>query len=111
MRVLLDENVPLQLKALLQADLVDSINRIGWKQVSNGALLARMEGLYDVLITADQNLYAQQNLLGRRIAVIALASNRRSEVIALAPAIQQLLDKVQADQYVLIRRDGTIHTP
>ena len=43
--------------------------------MSNGDLLdiAESEG-YDLLITTDRNLRHQQNLAGRRLAVIALLS-------------------------------------
>ena len=47
----------------------------GWSELSNGDLLdiAENEG-YELLITTDQSIRHQQNLAGRRLAVIVLLS-------------------------------------
>lgn len=67
MRILLDENIPVQLRNALGQHDVASVNdtTLGWKNISNGRLLAEMEGRFDLLITSDRNIYAQQNLAGR----------------------------------------------
>lgn len=44
--------------------------------MKNGRLLAALEGVYDVLLTADKNLRYQQNLTGRQLAIIELPTNR-----------------------------------
>ena len=45
----------------------------GWNTLSNGDLLiaAEQAGL-DVVVTADKNMPYQQNLAGRRIAIVVL---------------------------------------
>ncbi len=110
MRILLDENVPVQLKPLLVAERVDSLNQLGWKQLSNGRLLGAMEGVYDLLITADQNIYAQQKLAGRPLSILVLPFNRRRDVLDLAPPIQELLSRAEMGSYVVINRDRTVTT-
>jgi hypothetical protein len=52
--VLLGENIPIQLKAILRGTEAKSVNdaEIGWKNIKNGKLLAEMEGKFDLLITA-----------------------------------------------------------
>ena len=67
MRILLDENIPVQLKSVFIGHEVRSVNDpdVGWKNLANGRLLAEMEGRFDMLITADRNMFAQQNLTGR----------------------------------------------
>jgi hypothetical protein len=44
--------------------------------VKNGELLARAEQAgFDVMVTSDQNIRYQQNLSGRRLALVVLGSN------------------------------------
>lgn len=45
---------------------------MGWSQLSNGDLLRQAEALFDILITTDQSLQHQQNLTGRRLAILSL---------------------------------------
>jgi hypothetical protein len=45
---------------------------LGWQQLSNGELIASAEEQgFDLLITADRNLRYQQNLTGRRLAILS----------------------------------------
>lgn len=54
----------------------------GWKTLSNGALLnAAEQAGFDVLVTADQGIRYQQNLEGRKIAIVVLSTNEREFVI------------------------------
>jgi hypothetical protein len=92
-RVLLDENIPVQLKSFLREFQARSVNEpaVGWKRISNGLLLDRMEGRFDVLVTADRSLYAQQKLAGRAVAVLVLPTNRRRDVLALGPSVVEAI--------------------
>jgi hypothetical protein len=44
----------------------------GWAGLTNGELLAAAEEAFDVFVTTDQNLRYQQNLAGRRLAILVL---------------------------------------
>jgi hypothetical protein len=47
----------------------------GWDTLSNGGLLAEAERAgFDVFVTADKNIQYQQNLSGRKIAVVVLST-------------------------------------
>lgn len=48
---------------------------MGWTGLQNGALLRKAEdnGI-DVLLTGDQSLRYEQNLSGRRLAIVALSA-------------------------------------
>jgi hypothetical protein len=50
---------------------------MGWHpQLENGELLKAGEGAgFDVMVTSDQNIKYQQNLTGRKIALVVLGSN------------------------------------
>lgn len=90
MKVLLDENLDHALRSLLQPHNVVTVTYMGWAGTQNGALLrAAEENRFDVLLTGDQTLNYEQNLRGRRLAVVALT------VIQL-PLIKKHLPKIVA---------------
>jgi hypothetical protein len=75
MRVLLDENLDHRLRGSLAAHEVFTTRYKGWSGLKNGRLLDAAEGDgLDVLLTGDQSLYQEQNLTGRRLAVVAMSS-------------------------------------
>ena len=78
MKILFDECMPQPLRPLL-AGLAQEM---GWGRVKNGELLKRAEGVFDVFVTADQSLKYQQNLTGRRLAILVLSTNRWPRVKA-----------------------------
>ena len=63
MRVLLDEDLPIQLRYHF-ADHVDveTVEFRGWKGLKNGELLRSAEAHFDVLVTTDDNLPEEQNV-------------------------------------------------
>ena len=87
MRILLDENLDWRLSRDLPGHTVDAVPRIGWAGLKNGALLARAEQQYDVLITMDAGIRHQQNISNFNIAVVTLQapSNRLADTL-LVPA-------------------------
>ena len=49
---------------------------MGWTAYSNGQLLdAAEKARFEAIVTGDQNFVAQQNLIGRNIAVVVLSTN------------------------------------
>ncbi len=49
---------------------------MGWRKLKNGELLrAAEENGFKVFVTADQTLVYEQNLAGRRLAILALSAN------------------------------------
>lgn len=78
MRIIIDENLPIAfLTRLLSEFNVISVKNAGWAGVKNGELLKRIEGNYDLFITADKNLRYQQNITARTFAIVELYTNRR----------------------------------
>jgi len=112
LRILLDENIPVQLKAAFPGHLVKSVNDsdVGWKNIKNGRLLSDMEGRFDLLITADRNMFAQQNLAGRTICILVLPVNRRNDVLALSERIVEVAAAMSAGAYVVLEKTGVVHT-
>lgn len=62
MRVLLDECLPHRLKQAIVGYDVATVSDAGWAGKSNGELLRLAVEEFDVFVTVDQNLPAQQNL-------------------------------------------------
>jgi len=58
-RVLLDEQLPLDLAAALQGHRVDTVAGRGWTGITNGELLRRMGGEYDALAPMDRGIEFQ----------------------------------------------------
>ena len=75
MKVLLDQNLDHRLRKHLGSHEVFTANYKGWEALKNGKLLdaAEEEG-FDVLVTGDKTLSHEQNLTGRRLAIVALSS-------------------------------------
>ena len=51
-----------------------------------------MEETFDVFVTADKNLRYQQNLAGRKLAIVELPTNR---LPLLRPMFQQIAEAVE----------------
>ncbi len=69
---------------------MDTAFERGWSSLRNGDLLDRAEkDGYQLLVTTDQNLRRQQNLAGRRLAILVLLSTSW-------PRIQRRVDDIRA---------------
>lgn len=77
MRILLDKNVPVPLRQFLPRHEVRTLAAMQWpERLKNGALLNLAEEAgFNVMVTSDQNIPYQQNLTGRKLALVVLGSN------------------------------------
>ncbi len=75
MKVLLGQNLDHRLRIHLGSHEVFTASYKGWEELKNGKLLdaAEEEG-FDVRITGDKTLSYEQNLTGRRLAIVALSA-------------------------------------
>ncbi len=92
MLVLFDQGTPVAIRHALEGHTVRTANEQGWSNLLNGDLLrAAEEGGFDVLLTTDKNLLYQQNLEGRKLAVVILGRSRwslvRSRMQQIATAV------------------------
>jgi hypothetical protein len=71
----------------------------GWSGVTNGDLLRLAEGEFDLFVTADQNIRYQQNLAGRKIAILQLSTNKLRKIISGASMIQSAVLTVQPGEF------------
>jgi hypothetical protein len=94
MLVLFDHGTPRGIARALQGHTVKEARAQGWDTLSNGELLkVAEEAGFDVLLTTDTNLPHQQNLEGRKLAIVILSRNRWSLV---RPVMQQIAKAVNA---------------
>ena len=105
MKVLFDVNVPRPLRRHLTDHQVVTSQERGWAELQNGDLIAAANEAFDVLLTADQNLKYQQNLTGRKIAVVVLPTNFMPAVLELAPKIRAALATIKPGEYLEIEPD------
>jgi len=78
MLVLFDNGTPRTLARYLIAHHTVTEARVrGWGELANGELLTAAEAAgFEVLVTTDRNLRYQQNLAGRKIALVVLGQGR-----------------------------------
>jgi hypothetical protein len=75
MRILFDHVTPRGIARSLASHTVTKAKDRGWDTLTNGDLLAEAERAgFEVLLTADKNMRYQQNLAGRRIALVVLST-------------------------------------
>jgi len=75
MKILFGQGSPVPLRRHLHPHAVDTAFERGWSTLTNGDLLSvAIEDKYDVLVTTDQNLKNQQNLMNLYIGIVVLLS-------------------------------------
>ena len=88
MLILFDHGTPRSISRWLPGHtIVEAVAR-GWDTLANGELLtAAEEAGFDLLLSTDKNIQYQQNLKGRRIAIVILGNSQR-------PAVHRYIDRV-----------------
>ena len=75
MLILFDHVTPRGIARVLSGHTVTTAKERGWDTLGNGDLLAAAEQAgFDVVLTADKNMRHQENLEGRRIALVILST-------------------------------------
>jgi len=100
--IILDENLPHGLLNMLEPRAVTTVQLAGYGGMQNGQLLAALEGAFDIQVTADKNLRYQQNLIGRKLAIIELPTNRWPSLRPLEARILEAIDACQPSSYVVV---------
>ena len=106
MKLLVDECVDERLRLLFPGHDCQSARFANLAGLKNGRLLEAAEAAgFDVLITVDRNIPDQQNLSGRRIALVILCgpTNRLRDLALLVPAATSVIVSIRAGDVVRIR--------
>lgn len=105
MRVLIDECVDERLRIHLTGHDCQTARYAGFAGLKNGEILAAAEAAqFDVFLTKDQGIEYQQNLAGRRIAIIIFRtkSNRLSDLLPHVPDCLSHIAYIRPGQIVKI---------
>jgi hypothetical protein len=77
MRILFDHGTPFPLRSFLTGHSVTRTQDMGWDRLNNGELLTAAEQAgFELFLTTDKNIRYQQNLTGRKIAIVALGTSQ-----------------------------------
>jgi hypothetical protein len=77
MRILFDNGTPAPLIPFLEGHTVTKAKDAGWDKLVNGELLKAAEAAgFEVLLTTDKNMAAQQNLKSLTIAIVVLGNSQ-----------------------------------
>lgn len=95
MRILLDENLPLKLKADFGEGFeVKTVRDMEWLGTKNGKLLKLIEeNKFDIFVTIDKNLKNQQNLNTYQFSIFLLLAkdNRRNTLQTLIYKVKDIV--------------------
>ena len=81
MKILFDNGTPNPIARSLAGHQVAFARQIGWHELKNGELLRQAEEAgFELLLTSDKNIRYQQNLSGRRIAIVVLGNQQWPDV-------------------------------
>ncbi len=87
------------MRHLLSGHECINVQKQGWKGTKNGALLALAAKEFDLVITSDQNIRCQQNLLASTMAVLELSTNDLRRIRAAAAMIQSEISAMKPGAY------------
>ena len=103
MRILIDENLPIAFFSELLAEFeTTTISDLGWAGISNGDLLRRIEGNFDLFVTGDKNLQFQQNIADRTYAIVEVYTNRLSLLTEIEARVLSEIRSVTGNRYITI---------
>jgi hypothetical protein len=92
--VLFDVSAPRPIARFLKKHTVAFATVLGWRRLVNGKLLDAAEAAgFDTLLTGDQRMRNEQNMSGRKIAVVAMSCNNWP---LIEPHVQAIVEAVDA---------------
>jgi hypothetical protein len=103
MLILFDHGTPRGIARALEGHTVKEARAQGWDTLSNGDLLKAAEDAgFDLLLTTDKNLPHQQNLQGRKLAIVVLSNSRWSLMRTVLADIAAAVNAAKPGSYTLV---------
>jgi predicted nuclease of predicted toxin-antitoxin system len=99
-KILFDQGTPAPLRRSLKQRTVATAYELGWTELDNGRMLTAAESEFDALVTTDKNLRYQQNLAGRRLAILVLPTANWPELRIHEARIVAAVDALQPGDIV-----------
>jgi len=100
MRILFDNGTPRGIAKALLGHTIQEARSLGWDTLRNGELLDAAEAAgFEVFLTTDRNIRYQQNLTGRKIAIVVLSKGRWRLIRLRLPQIVASVGAVTPGSY------------
>lgn len=99
MRIVFDHSTPATLRKHLTEHTVSTAYELGWARLQNGDLLAEAEKTFDLIITTDQNIRYQQNLSGRKLAILVLPTTSWPKINVHIEKVREAVATMTAGEY------------
>lgn len=107
MLILFDHGTPRGIARSLLGHKVREAREQGWDRLTNGELLAAAEEAgFEVLLTTDKNIRYQQNLAGRKIAIVVLGRGRWRLIRLAIPEIVAAVNTIKPGTYAEVEIPG-----
>jgi predicted nuclease of predicted toxin-antitoxin system len=106
-RVLLDENLDHRLKRFFgEEHAVVTVRERGWSGKENGELIQDAQREFDALVTMDQGIPHQQNLMEVDLVILLLEapSNRLADTAPLVEKAKVALSEARPGEVVRVQR-------
>ena len=106
MKLLLDENLPHQLRHEIPGHDCSTVAYMGFSGVENGELLRRAAAAgFDALLTKDANVQYEQNLVNLPLAVVILhaSTNDIDDIRPVLPSLLKTLESLPPKQVTHVR--------
>lgn len=100
MRILFDQGTPVPLRRALLSHTVETAFELDWAKLENGDLLLAAEKSFDALVSTDKNLRYQQDLTGRKLAILVLPTTSWPKLQPHIDQIVQAIDALTPGKYV-----------
>jgi len=100
MKILFDQGTPAPLRRELTGHDVATAFEVGWSDLVNGELLGRAEGVFDLLLTTDQNLPYQQDLTNRKLAVLAMSTTSWPRIQRHVHLVVAAVNAIKPGEYI-----------
>jgi hypothetical protein len=94
-RILFDQGTPVPLRKHLPGHTVATAFEKGRSTLRNGELLTKAEAEFDLLVTTDRNLPHQQNVAGRKLAIVVPPTTSWPRLRVVADQIAEFVGATQ----------------
>ncbi|HTS39343.1 MAG TPA: hypothetical protein VMH84_02220 [Xanthobacteraceae bacterium] len=101
MKILFDHGTPVPLRRALSGHTVFTANEMGWSELDNGKLLSEIE--FDAIITTDQSIRYQQNLAGRRLAILVLTTTSWKQIQHHQTRVLEAVNELRAGDLIELK--------
>jgi hypothetical protein len=102
-KILFDHGTPALLRRVLAGHSVSTAAEMGWSEINNGTLPSAAENQFDAIITTDQSIRHQQNLAGRRLAILVLPTTNWRQIQNYGDRILAAIDVLRPGDLVELK--------